>query len=138
MSDSTSKPRKEYRNLDLDLISVKYRLPTAGKVSILHRISGALLFLSLPIILVPLFAASVASPESFTALGSGFGGFLLKLVLLVLLWGFMHHLCAGIRFLTLDLHLGMDKEASAKSAMIVLVVSLALTLVFAIKMFGVL
>ena len=136
MSDSTSKPRREFRNLDLELIAVKSRLPTAGKVSILHRISGAILFLSLPIILIPLFAASVGSPESFAALGSGFGGFLLKLVLLVLLWGFMHHLCAGIRFLTLDLHIGMDKESSSKSAKIVLGASIALTLIFAIKLFG--
>ncbi len=135
MSDSPSKQRPQYRNIDVAQIT-KYHLPAAGKVSILHRISGAILFLSLPIILIPLFAASVASPESFAALGSGAGGFLLKLILLVLLWGFMHHLCAGIRYLVLDLHIGIDKVSAQKSAAVVLGVSLALTLVFAIKMFG--
>lgn len=135
MSDTPSKQRPQYRNIDVAQIT-KYHLPAAGKVSILHRISGALLFLSLPIILIPLFAASVASPESFAALGSGAGGFILKLILLVLLWGFMHHLCAGIRYLVLDLHIGIDKVSAQKSAAVVLGVSLALTLVFAIKMFG--
>ncbi|HLU01786.1 MAG TPA: succinate dehydrogenase, cytochrome b556 subunit [Advenella sp.] len=135
MSDTPSKQRPQYRNIDVAQIT-KYHLPAAGKVSILHRISGALLFLSLPIILIPLFAASVASPESFASLGSGAGGFLLKLILLVLLWGFMHHLCAGIRYLVLDLHIGIDKVSAQKSAAVVLGVSLALTLVFAVKMFG--
>ena len=135
MSDTPSKQRPQYRNIDVAQIT-KYHLPAAGKVSILHRISGALLFLSLPIILIPLFAASVASPESYAALGSGAGGFILKLILLVLLWGFMHHLCAGIRYLVLDLHIGIDKVSAQKSAAVVLGVSLALTLVFAIKMFG--
>ncbi len=135
MSDTPSKPRPQYRNIDVAQIT-KYHLPAAGKVSILHRISGALLFLSLPIILIPLFAASVASPESFASLGSGAGGFILKLILLVLLWGFMHHLCAGIRYLVLDLHIGIDKVSAQKSAAVVLGVSLALTVVFAVKMFG--
>ena len=135
MSESTSKPRREFRNVDFQLITQKYRLPFAGKVSILHRVSGALLFLSLPL-LITVFKESVTSPASFADLGSGFGGFLLKLILLVGLWGFMHHLCAGIRYLTLDLHIGMDKQTAQKSAKIVLGVSLALTFIFAIKLFG--
>ncbi|ETD72247.1 succinate dehydrogenase [Pelistega indica] len=135
MSESTSKPRREFRNVDFQLITQKYRLPFAGKVSILHRVSGALLFLSLPL-LITVFKESVTSPASFADLGSGFGGFLLKLILLVGLWGFMHHLCAGIRYLTLDLHIGMDKQTAQKSAKIVLCVSLALTFIFAIKLFG--
>ncbi|MGH8844133.1 MAG: succinate dehydrogenase, cytochrome b556 subunit [Advenella sp.] len=135
MSDTPSKQRPQYRNIGIAQIT-KYHLPAAGKVSILHRISGALLFFSLPIILIPLFAASVASPESFASLGSGAGGLILKLILLVLLWGFMHHLCAGIRYLVLDLHIGIDKVSAQKSAAVVMGVSLALTLVFAVKMFG--
>lgn len=137
MSDTTSKPRREFRNVDFQLITTKYRLPFAGKVSILHRVSGALLFLSLPL-LITLFAYSVASPLTFATLGAGVGGFFLKLVLLVILWGFMHHLCAGIRFLILDLHIGMDKASAQKSAKVVLAVSLTLTVIFAIKLFGVL
>lgn len=129
------KPRREFRNVDFQLITTKYRLPFAGKVSILHRVSGALLFLSLPL-LIAVFAQSVSSPFTFLELGAGFGGFLLKLILLVVLWGFMHHLCAGIRYLILDLHIGMDKVTAQKSAKIVLGVSLSLTLIFAIKLFG--
>lgn len=138
MSESQKKPSREFRNLELRNITVDYKLPIPGKVSILHRVSGALLFLALPIVFVPLFAKSVASSESFANLGSGFGGFLLKLILLVLIWGFMHHLCAGIRYLTLDFGRGLDKADAQKSAKLVLIVSLAMTLIFAIKMFGVL
>lgn len=137
MSDSKSKARREFRNLDLQLITTKYRLPLPGIVSILHRISGLIIFLSLPI-LITLFMVSVASPISFAELGSGVGGFFLKLILLAVLWGFMHHLCAGIRFLFLDLHYGLEKAKAGNSAKIVLAVSLALTLIFAIKLFGVL
>lgn len=138
MSENQKKPYREFRNLSLRNITVDFKQPLAAKVSILHRISGAMLFLALPIIFVPLFAASVGSPESFANLGSGFGGFLLKLILLALLWGFMHHLCAGVRFLTLDMGRGMEKDEARKSARLVLIVSLVLTFIFAIKMFGVL
>ncbi|HZJ96480.1 MAG: succinate dehydrogenase, cytochrome b556 subunit [Alcaligenaceae bacterium] len=138
MSENQKKPKREFRNLSLRNITVDYKLPIPGQVSILHRVSGAMLFLALPIILVPLFAASVGSPESFTNLGSGFWGAILKLILLVLIWGFMHHLCAGIRYLTLDFGRGLDKPDAQKSAKLVLIVSITLTVVFAIKMFGVL
>ncbi|NEN74970.1 succinate dehydrogenase, cytochrome b556 subunit [Pelistega sp. NLN82] len=134
---SAKKPSREFRNLDLQLIATKYRLPFAGKVSILHRISGVLLFLSLPV-LITLFLYSVASPETFAQMGVGAGGVFLKLVALVALWGFMHHMCAGIRFLILDLHIGMDKVSAQKSAIAVLIISLTLTVIFAIKLFGVL
>ncbi len=136
MSDSKSKVRREFRNVEIQQI-VRYRNAFPQLVSILHRISGALIFLSLPI-LISLFMASVASPAHFAELGSGVGGFFLKLILLAVLWGFMHHLCAGIRFLMLDLHYGLEKAQAAKSAQIVLVVSVVLTLIFAIKLFGVL
>ena len=136
MSTNQKKPNREFRNLSLRNITVDYNLTMPGKVSILHRVSGALLFLALPIVFVPLFAASVNSSASFANLGSGFSGFLLKLILLVLLWGFMHHLCAGIRFLTLDMGRGLEKPEANKSAKLVLIVSLVLTFIFAIKMFG--
>ena len=138
MSENQKKPYREFRNVSVRNITVDFKQPLAARVSILHRVSGAFLFLALPIVFVPLFAASVASPGSFAELGSGFGGFLLKLILLVLLWGFMHHLCAGVRFLTLDFGRGLEKAEAHKSARLVVIVSLALTCIFAIKMFGVL
>jgi succinate dehydrogenase / fumarate reductase cytochrome b subunit len=113
-----------------------YRLPMAGKVSILHRISGALLFLCLPL-LIALFAMSFVSQAGFNALAMITGHPLVKVILLVLIWGYLHHFCAGIRYLILDLHIGLDKEPAAKSASLVMGVSLALTLVFGLKLFGV-
>jgi succinate dehydrogenase / fumarate reductase cytochrome b subunit len=140
MSDSAAKnvksARPEFRNIGLSDIS-SYRLPLAGKLSILHRVSGALLFLSLPLILVPMFAASISSPESYASLAKCFDNVIVKLVMLALIWGFLHHFCAGIRYLLLDLHYGIDKESARKSAGTVFVVSLALTLIFALKLFGV-
>lgn len=135
MSDSASKPRPQYRNISVPQI-LGYHLPLAGKSSIMHRVSGALLFLCLPLVILPLFALSVTSPESFQAMKAWVDNPLLKLLLLVLLWGFFHHFCAGIRYLVLDLHIGMDKLSAQKSAGIVFGVSLALTVVSGLKLFG--
>lgn len=135
MSDSAHKPRPQFRNINV-INLMAYRLPMAGKVSILHRISGAMLFLCLPF-LIALFAMSFVSQSGFNALAMVTGHPLVKLILLVLIWGFLHHFCAGIRYLVLDLHIGLDKEPAAKSASLVMGVSLALTLVFGLKLFGV-
>jgi succinate dehydrogenase / fumarate reductase cytochrome b subunit len=135
MSDSAAKPRPQFRNIGItDLMA--YRLPMAGKVSILHRVSGALLFLCLPG-LIALFAMSFSSEAGFNAMSTVVGFPLVKLILLVLIWGYLHHFCAGIRYLVLDMHIGVDKESAAKSASLVMGVSLALTVVFALKLFGV-
>jgi succinate dehydrogenase / fumarate reductase cytochrome b subunit len=136
MSDSAAKPRPQFRNLTLGQLAT-YRLPLAGKVSILHRISGIGLFFALPIILLPLFEKSVLSAESFARFQEIVANPLVKLVLLVMIWGYLHHFCAGIRYLMLDVHVGIDKYAAQKTAASVLVVSLLLTLVFGLKLFGV-
>ena len=60
----------------------------------------------------------------------------LGLVLLVLIWGYCHHFCCGIRYLVLDLDIGLDKAGAFKSASVVMGASLGLTLVFALKLFG--
>lgn len=137
MSDPASKPRPQYRNLSIPDILFNYRLPPAAKTSILHRISGALLFLALPLVIVPLFGLSITSPTTFNSIAEWMSNPLCKLVLLVLIWGYAHHFCAGIRYLTLDLHMGNSREASQRSGAIVIGVSLALTLVFGLKLFGV-
>ena len=135
MSDTAPKPRPQFRNINVtDLMH--YRLPMAGKVSILHRISGAALFLCLPL-LIALFSMSFVSEAGFASMSKVVGHPLMKLVLLGLIWGYLHHFCAGIRYLLLDLHIGVDKESSAKSASMVMGVSLALTVVFGLKLFGV-
>jgi len=136
MSDSASKPRPQFRNLSI-LQLMSYRLPLAGKTSILHRISGALLFVCLPLVILPLFALSVTSPESYASIQSWVANPLCKLIMLALIWGYLHHFCAGIRYLFLDLHMGNDKHTGQKTAGVVLGVSLALTVVFGLKLFGV-
>ncbi len=122
MAEMTIKKRP--KNLDLTTI----RLPLPGKVSILHRVSGAGLFLCFPVMLW-LFGASVGSPESFAAFKSLAGMLPVKVILAGLLWAFVHHFCAGIRFLLLDLHIGIEKEAARQSAAVVFAVSIPLTLV---------
>jgi succinate dehydrogenase / fumarate reductase cytochrome b subunit len=136
MSDSAAKPRPQFRNISVSQI-LSYRLPMAGKLSILHRASGALLFLCLPLVILPLFAASVGSPESWNQIASVVGNPIVKIVLLVLIWGYLHHFCAGIRYLLLDAHVGVDKVSAQKSAGLVIGISLALTVIFAVKLFGV-
>lgn len=126
--------RPEYRNIGISQIA-SYRLPWAGKVSILHRASGALMFLLLPFVLY-LFEQSVTSELSFAKFSALLSGGFVKLVLLALIWGYLHHFCAGIRFLLLDVHVGVTKPASAKSAVAVMVISLLLTAIFGLKLFG--
>ena len=115
---------KKKRPVNLDLTTIN--LPLPGKVSILHRVSGAGLFLCLPLVLW-LFSASVESAQSFAMFKAIFATLPAKVVLAGLIWA--HHFCAGIRFLLLDLHIGIEKEAARKSAGIVLAVSIPLTLV---------
>jgi succinate dehydrogenase / fumarate reductase cytochrome b subunit len=122
---------KKQRPKHLNLMEI--RLPLPGFVSILHRVSGALLFLALPLLLW-LFDSSLASPESFAAYKSVVAHPLVKLILLGLLWAYLHHFCAGIRFLLLDLHQGLDLVPARRSAAVVLVVSLILTLVIGVKL----
>ena len=128
------KAKPVYRNIGLAQL-IKYRLPWAGKVSILHRISGAALFLLLPFILY-LFDQSLASELSFAKFKSLTDHFLVKLICLGLIWSFLHHFCAGIRYLLLDLEIGVEKIEAKNSAIIVLVVSLSLTAVVAAKLFS--
>jgi len=128
------KVKPVYRNIGLAQL-IKYRLPWAGKVSILHRISGAALFLLLPFILY-LFDQSLASELSFMQFQAFTDHFLVKLICLGLIWSFLHHFCAGIRYLLLDLEIGVEKIPAQKSAIIVLIVSLALTALVGAKLFG--
>ncbi|WP_060802786.1 succinate dehydrogenase, cytochrome b556 subunit, partial [Ralstonia pickettii] len=95
-----------YRNIGLGDIA-RYRLPWAGKVSILHRASGALMFLLLPFVLY-LFEQSLTSEISFAKFTALLSNGFAKVVVLALIWAYLHHFCAGIRYLILDLHIGID------------------------------
>ena len=118
-----TRPRPVY----LDLVRI--RLPLPGLISILHRISGAALFLiGIPLLLLGL-QWSLGSAEGLTGLRAMLGQPLVKVLLLGLVWAYLHHFCAGIRFLLLDVHRGIELAPARRSSLIVLVVSLALTLV---------
>ena len=135
MSDLTTRPtRPIYRNIHVGQL-VAYRLPAAGWVSILHRISGALLFLALPFVLY-LFDRSITSVGTFDTFKAFTSHWLTKLVLLVLIWAYLHHFVAGIRHLFMDMHLGVEKDTGRQTAVAVLVVSLVLWVAFALKTFG--
>jgi succinate dehydrogenase / fumarate reductase cytochrome b subunit len=133
---STGKPRPEFRNIHVTQI-LQYRLPPPGMVSIMHRISGALMFLALPLLLW-LFDLSLTSELSFARLVDFASGWFAKLVLLVLIWAFLHHLVAGIRYLLLDLHWGVERAAARTSALAVYWISLPLTVLAGLRLFGVL
>lgn len=117
---------KKQRPKNLDLTSI--RLPLPGKVSILHRVSGVGLFLFFPVMLW-LFSASLTSAETFATFKAVLATLPAKVIAAGLLWAFVHHFCAGIRFLLLDLHIGIEKEAARQSAAVVFAVSIPLTLV---------
>lgn len=121
---------KKKRPKNLDIMTI--RLPLPGILSILHRISGAVIFLLLPVLLW-LFQSSLTSPETFASFKSVVGNPLVKIVLLGLIWLYMHHFCAGIRYLLLDLHKGVDLASARLSSKIVFVVSIALTLIIGAK-----
>ena len=132
---AAGKSRPEFRNIHIAQI-LPYKLPPPGLVSIMHRVSGALLFLTLPLILW-LFDLSLTSEISYARLAGFASHWLVKLVLVALAWAFLHHLVAGVRYLMLDLHLGVEKAAARTSALAVYAISLPLTLLAALKIFGV-
>ncbi|GAB2905202.1 succinate dehydrogenase, cytochrome b556 subunit [Uliginosibacterium flavum] len=120
---------KKERPKHLNLMQI--RLPLPGFVSILHRVSGVGLFLSLAG-LIWLLGASLGTPEQLecyraTMAFSVLGLPVVKLFLLGLLWAYLHHFCAGIRFLLLDMHIGIELTPARASAVAVLLVSLSLT-----------
>lgn len=115
----------------LNLFEIK--LPLPGWVSILHRVSGAGLFLMLPL-LIWLLGLSLGSADSFATFKAITGHPLVKLILLGLLWAYLHHFCMGIRILLLDMHIGIEKAQARTSAVAVLVVSLAMTALLGAKL----
>jgi succinate dehydrogenase / fumarate reductase cytochrome b subunit len=124
----------KHRHKYLNLFEIK--LPLAGFASILHRVSGAGLFLMLPL-LIWLLQLSLGSAESFETFKAVVAHPLVKLILLGLLWAFLHHFCMGIRIVLIDLHIGVAKAQANASAKAVLAVSLALTALLGGKLLGV-
>src|SRR5574340_1464395 len=120
------KPRPIYLNL------LAIRQPVPAVISILHRISGVLLIVVGIPVLLWFVEASLASPERYAAVYAALTSWFGKLVLLMLAWSVFHHILAGIRHLLLDIHLGLDLAPARRSAAVVLVVALLLTLACAV------
>ncbi|CDG84115.1 succinate dehydrogenase, cytochrome b556 subunit [Janthinobacterium agaricidamnosum] len=129
------KERPEFRNIHITQLP-NYRLPLAGIVSILHRISGFLMFALLPFVLYML-QLSLTSEISFSYFHGIASMWIVKLITLALVWGYMQHFCAGVRHLFMDVHVAIEKDSARKTAASVLVISLALTALVALKLFGV-
>jgi succinate dehydrogenase / fumarate reductase cytochrome b subunit len=147
MSESATtlaKKRPEFRNINAFTDLPSYRLPAAGWVSILHRVSGALMFVLMPFI-IWMFDTSISSEISFARFTSAFNvgmlglpGFVWKLVALALIWAYLHHFTAGLRHLWMDVsHKAVELQFGKNSAKTVLAISLSLTVVLAAKLFGV-
>lgn len=135
--------RPEFRNINALTDLPSYRLPPAGWVSILHRISGALMFLLMPFI-IWMFDTSISSEYSFAKFTSAFTvglgfvpGWFMKLVALSLIWAYLHHFIAGLRHIWMDVNHAVSKEFGRSSALVTLGLGTALTLILALKLFGV-
>ncbi len=138
----TQPKRPEFRNINAFTDLRTYRLPIAGILSILHRVSGLLLFILLPFI-VWMLDTSITSEYSFARFTAAFNvgmwglpGFLWKLLALGVIWAYLHHFCAGLRHLWMDLTHAVSKEFGKSSAIAGFAVSLGLTAVLGAKLFG--
>ena len=136
------KARPEFRNINALTDLPSYRMTPAAWVSILHRASGALMFLLLPFI-IWMFDKSLTSEISFDEFANAFvagvgfvPGWFIKLVALSLIWGYLHHWLAGFRHIRMDIKHTVSKEQGKSSAQIVLALSLGLTAVLGAKLFG--
>lgn len=143
LASSARPKRPEFRNINAFTDLPTYRLPAAGWVSILHRVSGVLMFLLMPFI-IWMFDTSLSSEYSFARFKAAFNsglafvpGWFLKLVALALIWAYLHHFIAGVRHLWMDVdHHAVSQEFGKMSAVVTLVLSILLTLVLAAKLFG--
>ena len=134
MTEVAKKARPQFRNIHITQLR-NYRLPLAGLISILHRVSGAMMFLLLPFILY-LLDQSLLTESTFDYFKGIVSNWFVKLIILAVSWAFLHHFCAGIRHLVMDNHIGIEKNSSRQSAVGVFAVSLPLTAVVALKLLG--
>ena len=129
---NTKKLRPKY--LSLPAILFEIRLPLPGWVSILHRVSGALLVVPFAAWLLYMLDVSLASEQGFQQVKGYFQLPLVKAGLLLFIWAFCHHFCAGIRYLLLDLDVGLDLKTARITSAVVIVLGLALTAYFGAKL----
>ena len=143
MADLSKAGRDTRPGANMRLIeALQYRLPLAGLVSIVHRVSGMLMFFLLPFI-VWMFDASVTSEVSYDSFTSvfvaGIGplpGFFIKLVALALIWAYLHHAVAGVRHLWMDATHSVSKQQGHSSAVATFAISIVLTVALGARLFG--
>lgn len=146
MSETATTPAKqrpEFRNINAFTDLPTYRLPAAGWVSILHRVSGVMMFALMPFI-IWMFDNSISSEISFSRFTNAFSvgmlglpGFVWKLLALGLIWAYLHHFTAGLRHLWMDIsHTAVELQFGKNSAKVVLTISLTLTALLGAKLFG--
>lgn len=142
LASASKRPRPEFRNINALSDLPTYRLPPAGWVSILHRISGAIMFILMPFI-IWMFDTSISSEISFAkftsvfSVGVGFvPGWFFKLIALAIIWAYLHHFIAGMRHVWMDVNHAVSKEFGRSSAIVTLSLGTVLTLVLAAKLFG--
>ncbi|TMH46474.1 MAG: succinate dehydrogenase, cytochrome b556 subunit [Betaproteobacteria bacterium] len=125
-SAAAKRPRPKYLNLPAILFEI--RLPMPAWVSILHRVSGTLLFFPFAAWLLYLLDTTLASEQGFARVKDHYLQLpVVKLALIVFIWAYAHHFCAGIRFLLLDLNMGIELAPARRSATAVIVMGLLLT-----------
>jgi succinate dehydrogenase / fumarate reductase cytochrome b subunit len=136
--EGQKKGRPVIRNVDFGDITYRgyYKQPPSAIVSILHRVSGAGLFLFLPFLLW-LLQQSLVSETTFAHFAGVVSNPFTKIIILGLSWAYLHHFTAGVRHLFMDNHIALDKDDSQRTARWVLAISLALTFLVALKLFGV-
>lgn len=124
-------PRPRPRPVYLNLFAI--RMPAPAIASILHRISGALLFfVGLPVVLWAL-QASLGNAAAFESMRGFVAHPLVKLALLGLTWAYLHHLLAGLRHVLQDVHIGNELVPSRQTAVLTIVAALALTLIVGVR-----
>ena len=122
MRTSIRKDRPKY----LDLFRIK--LPITGIVSIGHRASGVLLVLTIPVWLY-LLESSLTSEHDYQDIMKLTDGLMFTLMAILVFWSLVHHIFAGLRFLLLDLDIGIEKNSALRAAKLVFVAE-AIVMVF--------
>ena len=118
--------RRQTPPVFLNLLQIRF--PVTAIMSILHRFSGILLFISLPFAIYVL-QLSLSNETGYAAVQSLLGSLFFQIVLVTMLWALLHHLFAGIRFLFLDIDIGITRSAARRSAWLVNIVALLLAII---------
>lgn len=98
----------------------KIRLPIGGIMSIIHRATGVFMFVALPVLIYWL-VQSLSGPEGYAQTADSVHSFLGVVFVFLVLYSLSHHLLAGIRYLLIDIDLGVEKEIARQSALAVVV-----------------